>query len=905
MYALRVKLIALLLSALPYSALGATLVKTATVEHARDHTRIIIESDEPIRFTIMALRNPERLLVDLEGVDLNAALTGLTEKIGANHPYLNLTRVSQLRSDVVRLDLNITGEAEPRLETLERRTGQPHRVALDIYPAYPVEIAPPSRLPPAAIATVVDTKPSMEAKTTGEEMWLSFQINRQEPVETVLVLRRDGRLMARGEDLKRWRLRLPEVVPLSHGGEDWYPLDALAGLTFTVDEARQALAMDAPAGLFQGTAINGLSVEHIVPTPSSPGGFFNYDISANHSAGLTNTNALFELGAFNGTGSGIGTFLARDLGHDTRFIRLDTTWTQDRPEQRASLRLGDAISGAGTWGRSVRFGGMQWATNFATQPGLISFPQPGMTGEAVLPSTVDLYVNDALRLRREVPAGPFSIQDIPVVTGQGEARVVVRDLLGRERVVALPYYASPRLLRPGLHDYSYEVGFVRDNYGIASNEYGRFAAVGTHRLGFTDLITGEAHGELLRDHQTVGLASAFLWPAAGLFSASLAGSHNSGGAGALMALGFERQNRTLSFGGNVQITSERFRQLGLETGQIPPRMTGRIFATLATSAYGSLGLSYVQQQYRDRDEVKLVSASYSITLGKLGFLSVSALRSLGTDPKTAIGLNFTRPIGDGASASMSMNRQADSQQAVMQVQRNLPAGSGYGYRLLAAAGEPERREAGLIMQNDIGTYTVEAAQFQGQTGIRGSVTGGVAILGGAPFFSRRIDDSFAMVKIPAYPNVRVYADNQVVAHTNAEGNALLPRLRPYQKNSIRIEQSDLPMDAQIETVQLDAVPYLRSGVLLQFPVKRSRGALLTIVLENGEALPAGATVQIVGGQEDFPVGLRGEVYVTGLLATNRLLVKWRDQSCNIAAQLPLTTEALPHLGTFTCIGVKA
>ena len=139
----------------------------------------------------------------------------------------------------------------------------------------------------------------------------------------------------------------------------------------------------------------------------------------------------------------------------------------------------------------------------------------GMSGEAALPSTVDLYVDNALRMSREVPSGPFSIQDLPVTTGQGDARLVVRDILGREQVITQPFYATPRLLRQGLHDYSYELGFVRRNFGTDSNNYGRALAVGSHRLGITEQFTGEIHGELLGHQQTLGLGGVLLWPARG------------------------------------------------------------------------------------------------------------------------------------------------------------------------------------------------------------------------------------------------------------------------------------------------------------------------------------------------------------------------------------------------------
>ena len=154
-----------------------------------------------------------------------------------------------------------------------------------------------------------------------------------------------------------------------------------------------------------------------------------------------------------------------------------------------------------------------------------------MSGEAALPSTVDLYVDSALRMSREVPSGPFSIQDLPVTTGQGDARLVVRDILGREQVITQPFYATPRLLQPGLQEYSYELGFVRRNFGSDSNNYGRALAVGTHRLGITEQFTGELHGELLGQQQTLGLGGVLLLPAAGVLSGSFAASHSDRGRG--------------------------------------------------------------------------------------------------------------------------------------------------------------------------------------------------------------------------------------------------------------------------------------------------------------------------------------------------------------------------------------
>jgi outer membrane usher protein len=265
-------------------------------------------------------------------------------------------------------------------------------------------------------------------------------------------------------------------------------------------------------------------------------------------------------------------------------------------------------------------------------------------------------------------------------------------------------------------------------------------------------------------------------------------------------------------------------------------------------------------------------------------------------------------LGNRTTTNINMSAKPGRNNANLQLNRRLPAGSGVGYRLVSGLGDSGRREAEVSLQNEVGNYSMAASHSQGQKAFRGSASGGVAFLGGSSFFSRRITDSFAVVQVPDYLGVGIYADNQLVARTDANGNALLTGLRSYQKNSVRIEQSDIPFDAQIDTVELDAVPYFRSGLVLKFPVKRSRGALLTVVLENGEPLPAGAQVQIIGDNilenELFPTGMRGEVYLTGLAMNNRLRVTWREQSCEFALPFPETTDPQPHLGTYTCTGVE-
>jgi outer membrane usher protein len=739
----------------------------------------------------------------------------------------------------------------------------------------------------------------------GEEMWLAVAVNGQLTGTTALVRYDHGdNLWVSESELRSWRLPLPDQADTSLPGTTFYSLKAYPGLVFRVDETSQTLAVDVPARLFDAVQVAGNAQGNDAAASSPPGGFFNYDVvGTTDSQGVT-ASALTEAGAFGRFGTAVTRYLERTSDIGVQSVRLDTTWTLDRPNALASLRLGDSISGASRfWGGAVRFGGMQWASNFATQPGLVTMPLPSVGGESALPSTLELYVNDALRMKQDLPEGPFTVRDVPIASGDGQIRVVVRDLLGREQVITQSYYSSPRLLRPGLHDYSVEAGAVRQNFGLSSNDYGRPLIVGTERYGFSSHFTGEIHAELLADQQTVGLAGGYLVPNVGLVSAAIAGSNSEAGTGELASFGFERTAARFSIGFNAEIATSTFTRLGLLQAERVPKLKGQLFTNVSLGRAGSVSLLAARQQFQGGAIANLFSIRHSIDLRGFGYLNLSALRVDGSDRNTIFSLNFGRAIGNHTSTSASVTSDSGGVSGYAQLQKSLPAGTGLGYRVRARSGLAEGGDGELSYQNDVGTYSLEADQEGTASLARASISGGVALMGAGVFASRRIDSSFAVARVGDEADVRVYRDNQLVGRTNAEGYVILPGLRAYEENQIRIEQADLPLDVAVESLSMNAVPAFRSGMLLSFPIERSRGALLTVLLENGEPLPSLAVVAIVGQSDSFPSGMRGEVYISRLADQNRLRATWDGRACEFDVAYTPSADPLPHLGPFECRAV--
>ncbi len=585
----------------------------------------------------------------------------------------------------------------------------------------------------------------------------------------------------------------------------------------------------------------------------------------------------------------------------TRFIRLDSTFTVDSPADMASWRVGDAITRpAAAWGRAVRFAGFQYATNFAVQPGFISMPQQSITGQAALPSTAEIFVNNALVSRTGVAPGPFSINNIPVITGQGDVRLVVKDMLGREQLLVQPFYASPRLLRAGLSDFSFEAGKERLNYGVEGERYDRWLSSGTWSRGLSNTLTGQLHTELVEGKQYTG-GTHLAWNfGKGVVDAGAALSQSSRGNGELFALGYEMRGKATSFTLRTQVASDHFTQLGIDSTLPASRRLTDASVGMAAGAWGSLSISYLMQDRRDAAKVELLSLSLSRNLGSRMYGSVSLLKSLngGSD---SVGAFLVIPIDGRTSATTSVQRSSaagNPTQMIGQVEKALESGDSHGYRLQASSQGPQ--QAQYLYQNGVGTYLLGAATISGESAFRASAAGGVAVLGGSVYPSRRISDSFAVVQVPDYPDVRVYADNQLVAKTDSQGNALVPRIRAYQKNPIAIESDDLPLDASIGTLSLDAVPYFRSGVLVRFPVQRSRGATLQIRLADGSPLPFDAAVTVDAQSAEFPVAADGQVYLTGLSQQSAVTIRWRGQQCELNVGYPATSDPLPFLGVFVC-----
>src|SRR6202047_1419824 len=634
-----------------------------------------------------------------------------------------------------------------------------------------------------------------------------------------------GELSAKRKELEELHLQVPD----RYGVEDEVALAELPGVSYRYDEARQSVDITvADAGrlpqLYDLRGPRKPSPE----TQSSTGAVLNYWLSGGgggRNSILTNwqfqgASATLDARLFSPYGvvsqSGI---LASNTGGGvvSQHLRLDSTWTYKDPERILTYRAGDTISSGLAWTRPIRLGGVQVQRDFATRPDLVTLPLPSFSGSAAVPSTVDVYVNDVRTISQDVDSGPFRMTNLPILSGQGDASIVVRDSAGRDVQTTLPFLVSNKLLRGGLLDFSVEAGFPRLFYGALSNVYaGEFAGSGSLRYGFSDHLTLEAHTGGTNDLAHGGIGASLGIDRAGVVSVAFAGSTHGGSSGGQVYAGFDTTLFGLSLSASTLRTLGRYDDLASLTARPfefapvtafpptafapgwfpqnplwslrPPKIQDQLSLGVPVPLLGgSINFGYVHEEDPFGNRIKLLDVGYSRQLFEGASFFATAYAGLDRSRNAGIYLGLSIPLGGGVTASSEASHDRSGLLAASDVTKPLGQEPGsYGWRLSDYEGEQRLRLASAAYRGDYGK--VEATAIQSQSGLAGTISqeGAIVAAGGGVFFANRIDDAFAVVDAGA-PGLEVFHENRPVAITDSSGKAIVPSLNAYQSNKISID----------------------------------------------------------------------------------------------------------------------
>jgi outer membrane usher protein len=723
------------------------------------------------------------------------------------------------------------------------------------------------------------------------------------------VMRAGDGLLIDADTLSRLAIRFDSSIAVEHDGRMMVQAAAISGLSWSFDAKQQHLTLSSDP---RALAMNDITYQFTkTPPPILPnwGGFINYGIF-----GSTGLNGTADVGFADTLGAGLTTSIFGPYGVGTASFLvnsrsttetpqsvtvLDVNWRWDDIATKTTLLVGDAVSTPGWWGRALRFGGVQYGTNYALQPGFVTYPLMAVAGLASVPSTADILINNVRVAEQPVPAGPFTISNLPTMTGAGELSMVVRDPFGQERVITQPFYIAQQLLRPGLTEFSVGAGAGRVDYGLENFDYDGAFAYGWVRHGIDFNVTGELRGEADSNGAAVGAGADLLVGDLGVASVGAAASQRPRGNGTRYLLGFDRQTPFLSFGAHVTRASPDYREIG-DTGPLISQASAAFIRT-SFGRYGSLAFGYAGQRYHDADPLTLYSAIYSFNVGARAYMTLTGSKILGVQNQTQALALLTIPLDTLTSATVSLQTiRHDSETTRIgeaYVQRSLPVGEGYGYYVRA---NTEHVAAGGVQYaGPVGRYTLEAATDNGHAALRAAVTGGIAWVGDTVMFAQPIEQSFAVVRVADLDGVRVLQSNQDVGRTE-KGELALSQVPSLTGVTIAIDPLTVPIDVTLERTTQQIVTLPRTGVIVDFPAKHERNALVRLALPSGSPAPIGAVVQIDGRPERFPVGHDGEVYLTRLDVRQGLVISFNGTRCRLTLVLDPDGPANADIGPLRC-----
>ncbi|MBZ5567296.1 MAG: fimbria/pilus outer membrane usher protein [Acidobacteriia bacterium] len=737
------------------------------------------------------------------------------------------------------------------------------------------------------------------------------------PVDDFAQVFRDGKgqYFATAELFSASRLPVPKVTPTQVQEILYYPLSAIPGLTYQFDTAQQKLAILVPPSNLTATLVGLASGTREKAMNPEPGFFLNHDFQVSGSNAQYNVSGFEELGFFSKLGVLTTKFVGQDLTHSPTATRLDSQFVRDFPERMATLTIGDGFSASSPWGRVVNYAGVRWGSKFATQPSFIPFALPTIAGQAAQPSTVDLYVNNVRTSHQNVDAGPFAIHDIPTITPQGDVRMVITDLTGRQQVVSMAFISTPQLLKKGVSDYSYEAGTLRTGFGLKSFGYQSWFVEGTHARGLTDSLTVNLRGEVQAHGQTFGAGFEKGLLPIGLFGVGAAVSRSDNGGGGLVYAHLQHATRAFSFSASAQATTKNFQQLGLAVGEHATRFVGQAQVSRAISRRATVAVAYLRQEkpglaVYDRDGKSLshfnsVSPGLTIGLPRGTYFVLSGYYAPELKQRASASMSLMIPLGGRRTVVASTGYQEGKTSPSVEYTEQAPMATGWGHRVRASSSndlQAPEVDAGATYQSRIGTYLFEAGQQKGTgTSWRLGYSGGTVLLHRRLELTRSLTDGFAVVDASGTPGIRVLVNNQYIGTTDRHGLAIVPNLPAYNNNVIALDDKDLSLDLDVDLSQKTVVPMPRSGLFINFEAKPNRGAVLKLVTEDGSYPPVGAVATINGGQTAYEVVLRGDLFVPEISFPARVRVHWDDTTCQATVPAPENAgELLPRIGPITC-----
>jgi outer membrane usher protein len=741
---------------------------------------------------------------------------------------------------------------------------------------------------------------------------LNILLNQENKGEYYIILRDDGDIFIKTEDMKKIGFKDIEGQVYEIEGELYVLLSSISGVGFHLNEVKLSLEITAPPFYFNKQVIDlerqrSVSVRY----PADTSAFLNYNLQYSREISSRNVGLTNELGLRHQNLLFLTDSEYTKNNSEEDWVRLMTNLTYDRRKDLQQIVIGDFFAPSNIFGTSLNMGGIRFQKAYEMAPDMITHPLVNFSGTAALPSDLEIYLDGRLYHSEKIHPGEFDLRNFFPREGGGLMEVVLRDPFGRESRLELPFYLTTTLLRSGYHDYGYSMGFLREQFGLEGFKYGNFAASGYHFYGMNDFITAGLNAEISGGRFNIGPSAALrLWNA-GVLSLALAVSQNEDRKrGIADSLAYIYQVQRFNFQSTLRSFSRDYAALTQTTSQPGTQLDSVTGIGYNTENLGSFGLGYEFMRKYEEPNQRIISARYSRTLYyRLRLIAlVRMLRGNQDNEEFFVSLIYN-PF-DKTTVSTSYSRQKDVKTETIQVENALPFGEGIGgralYNRIDSNGKSTNAFDGLLQYN--ARYGSVAGRYQTEGGdqtYQASAAGSIAYVSKSVTFGRPVNDSFALVDVDGLKNVRVYVNNNEIGRTDSSGRLFVPDLASYYKNQVSIDDHDISMEYTFPEVKQLISPPGRSGSYVLFETSKYRAIFgkISVKTKNGSQLLKlyEINMDVDGKTVTFQTTGDGEFYVENVSAgIYKAVVIYEQKPCEFDMIVPETEDNLIDLGDLIC-----
>lgn len=644
----------------------------------------------------------------------------------------------------------------------------------------------------------------------------------------------------------------------------------------------------------------------------------NYDINLSRKTSSTENVTDNEISGIFQPGLNLGRWRLRNISSFSRSNILPMSWyrgntyaTTSFSSIKSTLTVGDTFPLSDVF-HPLPIRGIMLNTDEAMFPFYERSFSPAVKGIAKTHARVTVENNGVVIFNKDVPPGPFVLNELSLSAQNGELQVTIEEANGETIKFTVPWQTPTIAVPEGYFKYSFAAGEYR---GSSNPDNKPHIYQATAIYGFNDKMTfytGYQEANKYKALLNGGGVSLGNYGSASLDYTiardKMYGSIYSG----VWRLRYSINND--DYGTGLQFDTSRYvgsgtgsladaieRSSSLEVPQTDSKYQYNLTLSQATGKSGTIYLNANQQKNFDGAKNYNFGGGYGLTLQSIGTLSLDMYQQNYIDAfskknkQRIISFALNIPLSKFMVHHMNTGYRWSSFQDKIQEDYSINGSSAEQSFFWNVSSSEERSKLSEKINTtsaqmswsenfaQFGAWHTESTRWKASGT---NISGGLLIHSEGVTTGQQFGETISLVNARGASGVNVYNGNNT--HTDSRGYAIVSSIAPYQTTRISLDNTTLQNDVQISLTDVEVTPTRGAIVSANYKTSSGKQLLLTLKRNNGKPIPFGAIASLYEGTSTGIVDELGRVFMTGLPDSGKIKIQWSQDHCD--AQYKVSKE---------------